>query len=76
MSSFKKSKKGEGVNFMAIDDNQTYGGNHFIMYTNIKLQCTPETNIMLYTNFTLIKKRVMGEIQAANPSRDSYEQYP
>ena len=30
------------------------------MYTNIKsLCCTPETNIMLYVNYTSIKKKEM-----------------
>ena len=34
-------------------------GNHFAKYTNIKsLGCTPETNIILYVNYSSIKKKV------------------
>ena len=29
---------------MVIDVNQTYCGEHFEIYTNIELCCTPETN--------------------------------
>jgi len=30
----------------------------YIMHTNVKsLYCTPETNIMLHVNYTLIKKK-------------------
>ena len=37
-----------------MDVNQTYCGDHFAMYTNIKsLCCTPETNIM-YIDYTSI----------------------
>lgn len=43
-----------GVNYMARDGNQIYGGDHFVVYSKIKLLCsTPETNKILYTNFTL-----------------------
>ena len=39
------------------DVNQTYGGDHFAIYTNIKpLGSTPETNIMLYVNYTSLKQ--------------------
>ena len=35
---------------------QTYGGDHFSIYANIKsLYCTPETNITLQVNYILIK---------------------
>ena len=35
---------------------QTYGDDDFAMYTDNKsLGCTPETNIMLYVNYTTIK---------------------
>ena len=34
----------------------SYCGDHFSMYTIIEsLSCTPETNIMLYVNYTSIK---------------------
>ena len=42
---------------MGTDVNWTYCGDHFNIYTNIEsLCCTPETNVMLYVNFTSIKK--------------------
>ena len=42
---------------MGTDVNWTYCADHFNMYSNIEsLSCTPETNIMLYVNFTSIKK--------------------
>lgn len=38
---------------MGTDGNQTYCGDHFEMYTNVKsLSCIPETNVMLYVNYT------------------------
>lgn len=41
---------------MVTDVNQTYC-DHFLIYTNIKfLHCTFETHIMLYVNYTSIKK--------------------
>ena len=40
-----------------MDVNQTYCGDRFTVYTNIEsLCCAPETNIMLYVNYTSIKK--------------------
>ena len=40
---------------MVMDVNQTYYGNNFAIYTNIaKLCCVPETNIMVYVNYTSI----------------------
>ena len=42
---------------MGTDVNGTYCGDHFNIYSNIEsLRCTPETDIMLYVNFTSIKK--------------------
>ena len=39
-----------------MDVNQTYCGDHIAVYTNTEsLCCTPEANIMLYVNYTLIK---------------------
>ena len=44
-----------------MDINQTYCGNHFTIDTNNKsLSCIPETNIMLYGNYTSIKKGRLG----------------
>ena len=41
-----------------MDINQTYCGDHFTIYTNIKsLYYTPETNIILYANYTSIKNK-------------------
>ena len=38
---------------MVIDVNDTYCGDHFAIYINIEsLCCIPETNIMLYVNYT------------------------
>ena len=43
---------------MLTGNNRTYYGDHFTIYTNIKsLCCTPETNITLYINYTLPKKK-------------------
>ena len=40
-----------------MDINQTYCGDHFVIYTNTEsLYCIPETNIMLYVNYTSMKK--------------------
>lgn len=40
-----------------MDDNWSYWSNHFITYENIdSLWCTTETNIILYTNYSSIKK--------------------
>lgn len=39
---------------MMTNGKQAYCGDHVAVYTSIKLLlCIPETNIMLYTNFTL-----------------------
>lgn len=46
-------KKNYLVILMLTDGNQTYPGDHFIMYTNVEsLSCTPETNIILCVNYT------------------------
>ena len=38
---------------MMTDVHQTYCGDHFEILTNIEsLCCTPETNIILYVNFS------------------------
>lgn len=50
---------------MVTDTNQTYHGDHFAIYTNIKpLCCMPETNIMLHINHTSVNEYIMGQIQA------------
>lgn len=42
---------------MVMDVNQMYYGDHFVIYANIELLShTLEANIMLYINYTLIKK--------------------
>lgn len=39
------------------DVKQTYCGKHFTIYTNIEPCYIPERNIMLYVNYTTIKKK-------------------
>lgn len=40
---------------MVTDANQTYHEEHLVMYKNIEsLECTPETNRILYVNYTSI----------------------
>ena len=42
---------------MVTDDNYTYNGEHCVMYKIVEsLCCTPETNIILYVNYTSITK--------------------
>ena len=41
---------------MLMSVNLTYCGQHFVMQTNNELCCIPETNTMLYVNYTSIKK--------------------
>ena len=46
---------------MVTDGNQTFCGDHFAVYPNTEsLCCTPETNIMLYANYTSIKFFLKG----------------
>ena len=43
---------------MVTDGKKTYCGGHFAIYTSMEsLCCTPEANIMLYLNYTSIKKK-------------------
>ena len=54
---------------MVKDVNKTYCGSHFTIYTNIKSLCyIPETNIMLYVNYTSIKKYVKGDYSKSSSS--------
>ena len=42
---------------MVMDVNQTYSGDHFVIYTNIGSLChTSGTNIMFHVNYTSMKK--------------------
>ena len=42
---------------MVVDVYEIYCGDRFAVYTNIgSLCCTPETNTMLYVNYTSFKK--------------------
>lgn len=43
---------------MVTNVYQTYYGDYFMIYTNITLCYTSETNIMLYSNYTLKWKRI------------------
>ena len=46
---------------MGTDGYQTYRGDHFEMYLNVKsLRCTPDTNIILYVNYISIKNKIRG----------------
>ena len=43
---------------MVTDVNQTYGDDHFAIYTNIKpLCCIPDINIMLCANYAATKSK-------------------
>ena len=45
---------------MVIDVNQTYCDDHFAIYTNIESLCRiPETNILLYGDYTSIKMYIL-----------------
>lgn len=51
------SEMGKGVNCIVIYSNYTFCDDHFVVIQRPKLlRCTTVTNIMLYTNFTSIKK--------------------
>lgn len=40
-------KMGEGGKLYIIDGNQIYCGDHYVVYTDVKLQCyTPETYVI------------------------------
>ena len=42
------------------DGYQTYSGDQFVIYINAEsLCCIPETNIVLYVNYTSVKKNKM-----------------
>lgn len=40
---------------MMTNVNQTYCGEHFVLYTNNKSFCTPNTNIILYVKYMSVK---------------------
>ena len=43
-----------------MDINQTYGGDHFAIYTNIEsLCCTPETNISIISQSLKKKEKTI-----------------
>lgn len=41
---------------MVMDNNDTYCGDHFAVYTNIDSCYSPETNVMSYITYSLMKK--------------------
>ena len=54
---------------MEIDINQT-NCDHFAIYTNMEsLCCTPENNIMLYVNYSSIKK-THGQTESLKMEKD------
>ena len=60
---------------MMADVHQAYGGDHFAIYTNIKLFCTPETNTVLDVNYTSIKKIKMLIVEDAFILKRKIQQY-
>ena len=42
---------------MVTGVNQAYCGDHVEIYTNSEPCCTPESNIMLYVNYTSVKRK-------------------
>lgn len=46
----------KGVSYMVTNGDQTYRGDHFVVYAKIELLCCTFKTNMLYTNFTSIKK--------------------
>ena len=44
----------KGISCMGKDGNQISGGEHTVVYTEVKIQCTHEPNTMWKTNFTSI----------------------
>ena len=46
-----------------MDGDWAYYGNHFTAYTSVEsLCCTLETNLMLYVNYTIKKKKEKKEM--------------
>lgn len=44
---------------MMTDGNYTYHGEHIVTYIIVEpVSCSPETNIILFVNYTSIKKRL------------------
>lgn len=39
----RRDRIGEGINCTVKDGNQIFGGDHFIVYTDVELRCTHET---------------------------------
>ena len=58
---------------LVTDGNQTYCGDHFVMYRNIKsLFCPPGTNIVSQFNYILVKKEkncLYWQLATAMPRR-------
>ena len=55
-----EAEMSEGASCMMKDGNWNFGGDHFAVYTNIKLKyCIPETYIMLHNNLIPVFKKNM-----------------
>lgn len=54
-------KQVKGVSCNEMDGNWTFGGDQFVVYTDVEF-CTPETYIMAYTNFTPINNKFKNHI--------------
>ena len=51
-----------GCFYTVTDGNETHGGDHCVRYRSIEsLCCVPETNIVLYVNYTSKPNRFIGE---------------
>ena len=52
---------------MVTDDKQTYHGDHFVTYINVKVLCyTPEANVILYVNCVSIQINQLIKITLAH----------
>ena len=57
---------------VVVGINQTYCGYYLAMYTNNKSLCgTPETNIMLYTNYFSILKKNFKTLKCQDQNRQT-----
>lgn len=46
---------------MAMDSNYTFGGDHFVVDTDVELRYTPETYIMILKDSTFLKGQKIGQ---------------
>ena len=46
---------------MVMDSNQTFGGDHFVVDTDVELWYTPETYIIILKDSTFLKGRKISQ---------------